>query len=73
MPMITEMIMLDEQDVAQMLGIAIPTLRKWRMQSKQRGTQVGPPARKAGRRIKYLKTELVAYVEGLPVVGREVR
>jgi predicted DNA-binding transcriptional regulator AlpA len=48
-------------EVSELTGIPVDTLRYYRMQ-QGRGEDVGPPSFRMGRRVKYLKSELQAWI-----------
>lgn len=47
--------------VAELLQISVRTLEDWRL------TQTGPPYRKMGKHVRYLRSEVLAWFEGLSV------
>lgn len=56
---------LDEKAVSELIGIAVQTLRNWRF----RGT--GPPYCKIGRSVRYLLSDIIAFMESKRVLPVE--
>jgi predicted DNA-binding transcriptional regulator AlpA len=48
------------KDVAEYLGIPVQTLYQWRTRN------YGPPARRAGKHLRYSPDDVVAWFESLP-------
>jgi DNA-binding transcriptional MerR regulator len=48
---------LTDVEAAEIMGLAVQTLRNWRQKRK------GPPYYKLGRRIVYYEEDLIAYIE----------
>lgn len=55
----------DEHKAAEMLGLRVPTLRKWRWA----GT--GPKFLKVGRLVRYRLSDLKEFLDGVTVKPRE--
>lgn len=58
--------MLNEHDAAQVLGVSVASLRRWRMFNR------GPRVRKIGTRCLYHQDDLRQFIESCPTVGGEV-
>jgi len=52
---------LDETPTAQLLGVSVKTLQRWR------AVRLGPPFLKVGKRVKYLRCDLTRYLEQIRV------
>lgn len=48
------------KDVAEYLGVPVQTLYQWRTKN------YGPPARRAGKHLRYSPAEVIAWFESLP-------
>jgi predicted DNA-binding transcriptional regulator AlpA len=53
----------DERYAASYLSVSVETLRSWRRQGR------GPRFRKLGRCVRYLASDLAAFIEALPAGG----
>lgn len=53
--------LIDEKAVAQMLGLASPTLTRWRWEGR------GPPHCKIGRAVRYRPEDVEAFIAGTVV------
>lgn len=50
-------------EVAELLQVSVRTLDDWRLH------RTGPPYRKMGRHVRYLRSEVLAWFEGLRTHG----
>lgn len=55
---------LNEYEAAATLAVSVHTLRLWRVQGNN-----GPPWRKIGRRVVYIRSEVWAFLTQLPMRG----
>lgn len=51
----------DEREAAVIIGFSVQSLRNWRGDSRRRGA--GPPYIKRGRSVRYLLSDLLAWME----------
>jgi hypothetical protein len=58
--------MLNEHEAAEMLGVSVALLRRWRW------LRQGPRYRKCGRRVLYQIRDLDSYISSLPAGGAKV-
>lgn len=49
---------LNDREVAQLTGLSLATLRRWRLFRK------GPPFRKFGRAVRYARADVIAWMDG---------
>ena len=56
---------INENEVSRITGLSVQTLRNWRFQGK------GIPYVKAGRSIRYLYQDVIAYMEDRKILPRE--
>jgi len=52
-----------DKEVAEVLGLAVSSLRKWRWLG------IGPPTRKFGRALRYNRVELEDWISSRPAGG----
>ena len=56
---------INENEVSRITGLSVQTLRNWRFQGK------GIPYVKAGRSVRYLYQDVIAYMEDRKILPRE--
>jgi predicted DNA-binding transcriptional regulator AlpA len=59
--------LMNEGQVAQMLGISIASLRRWRLLRK------GPKYVKVGAAVRYLPVDLTAWIASRPTGGEQIK
>jgi predicted DNA-binding transcriptional regulator AlpA len=59
--------LLDEREIAAMLGVSLATVRRWRCQRR------GPRYRKIGASVRYLPEDVTAWLATRPTGGEPIK
>ena len=62
-PRIPALTFLDEKEVAELLGVSVASLRRWRLLGR------GPRATKIGASVRYKLADIEAFVNQCPTIG----